>query len=49
VLDALELGFEVNLVVDACRGVNLQPGDVDRAIAEMAEKGARLIESKGIF
>ena len=34
-LDAVELGFRTHLVVDACRGVELQPGDVDRAIEQM--------------
>lgn len=38
-LDALSQGFCVNLVEDATRGVNLQPGDVKRALAEMRDKG----------
>jgi nicotinamidase/pyrazinamidase len=45
VLDALELGFKVNLIEDACRGVNLQSGDVAAAIVEMAEKGATILQS----
>ncbi len=45
VLDALELGFKTSLIVDGTRGVNLNPGDVDRAIAEVQEKGAHLVES----
>lgn len=39
VLDALKEGFRVNLILPACRGVNLQPGDVERAIAEMQAAG----------
>ncbi len=42
-LDALECGFKVNVVLAACRGVDLQPGDCDRAVAEMREKGAVII------
>ncbi|MEM9837412.1 MAG: isochorismatase family protein, partial [Bacteroidota bacterium] len=42
VLDALQEGFATHLVTDASRGVNLNAGDVDRAIEEMAEKGASL-------
>lgn len=42
VLDALDLGLPVTVVTDACRGVELEPGDVERALAEMAEAGARL-------
>lgn len=38
-LDARTLGYNVHLVVDACRGVNLQPGDVEAAIEEMRRAG----------
>jgi nicotinamidase/pyrazinamidase len=48
VLDGLELGFKVNLIEDACRGVNLQAADVAEAIAEMAEKGATILQSTEI-
>lgn len=44
-LDALELGFETCLIEDACRGVDLQPGDVQRAIEAMRAKGVRVIQS----
>ncbi|MBC6994347.1 bifunctional nicotinamidase/pyrazinamidase [Neolewinella lacunae] len=44
-LDALREGFRTCLVVDACRGVDLVPGDVDRAIAEMAAAGVVLTSS----
>lgn len=40
-LDALALGFETYLVEDACRGVNLQPDDVEKALAELYSKGVR--------
>ncbi|HEY1066128.1 MAG TPA: bifunctional nicotinamidase/pyrazinamidase [Pirellulales bacterium] len=41
-LDARSLGYEVALIEDACRGVNLQPDDSARAIAEMAAAGVRI-------
>lgn len=44
-LDARSLGYAVHLVVDACRGVNLQPGDVDAAIEEMRKAGVIVKES----
>jgi nicotinamidase/pyrazinamidase len=44
-LDAVKLGFEVGIIVDACRGVELQEGDVERAIGEMKEIGVRLVNS----
>ncbi len=40
VLDGLRLGFCVFLLIDATKGVNLQPDDSERAILEMLEKGA---------
>lgn len=40
VLDALKLKFEVTVLLDAIRGANLRPGDVDRAIAKMERAGA---------
>ena len=40
VLDALREGFEVLLLVDAIRPVDLQPGDGERAIQAMLQAGA---------
>lgn len=48
VLDALTLGFDVKLVEDGCRAVNLQPTDGERAIAEMRAAGAAVVESGSI-
>ena len=38
-LDARQLGFGVTLVSDGVRGVNLQPGDIEKAIADMRDAG----------
>jgi nicotinamidase/pyrazinamidase len=43
VLDALSEGFGVKVLAKACRGVNLSPGDVDRALADMAAAGADVV------
>lgn len=40
VLDALAGGFSVEVLTSACRGVNLQPGDVETALQEMRKAGA---------
>ena len=40
VLDALAAGFEVTLLLDASRGVNLQPHDAAQAIEQMVGAGA---------
>lgn len=43
VLDALSEGFETYVIDEATRGVNLKPGDANRALEEMAEAGAKVI------
>lgn len=43
VLDARKLGFETVLLADATRGINVKPGDVQKAIDEMVAKGAELV------
>lgn len=42
VSDALRHGFEAVLLADAVRGIDLAPGDVERAIASMRDEGARI-------
>ena len=44
-LDAVALGLRIHVIADACRGVNLKPGDVDRAIAEIQAAGAGITDS----
>ena len=41
VVDARKLGFETVVLIDAILGINLEPGDVDRAIETMIESGAQ--------
>jgi nicotinamidase/pyrazinamidase len=45
VLDGRKLGFEVVVLTDAVRGVDIAPGDSARALSEMAEAGALVAES----
>jgi nicotinamidase/pyrazinamidase len=44
-LDAVALGFKTHLIADATRGVELHPGDVQRAIDEMRERGVNVEQS----
>jgi len=44
-LDARHLGLETSVIVDACRGVELQPGDVERAVEEMQSAGVHIVRS----
>jgi len=46
VLDALKRGLKVKLLTDAIKGVNLSPTDSQRAIIEMARRGAQKITLK---
>jgi len=48
-LDAVELGFSTCLVLDGCRGVELNPGDVDRAVEEMRRAGVHVTDSATII
>lgn len=41
VLDGLRAGFDVVLLEDASRGVNVRPKDSEEAVEEMMKKGAR--------
>ncbi|BCG09818.1 MULTISPECIES: bifunctional nicotinamidase/pyrazinamidase [Buttiauxella] len=43
VLDALSLGYEVTVITDGCRAVNLHPQDGLRAYQDMSAAGATLM------
>jgi nicotinamidase/pyrazinamidase len=43
VLDAIALGYEARVLVDCVRPVEVEPGDGERALAEMARAGAVLV------
>jgi nicotinamidase/pyrazinamidase len=48
-LDALSLGFKTFLIEDASRGVNINEGDVKKAVAEMKEAGITVMQSREIL
>jgi nicotinamidase/pyrazinamidase len=41
-LDAIELGYRVNVLVDACAAVDLKPGDGERALADLDAAGVEM-------
>lgn len=45
-LDAVSLGFEAKLIRDGVRGVNLNPDDSEKAIAEMRDAGVEIVDSE---
>ena len=49
VLDGIQEGFRVMLIGDAVRGVNLNPGDSERAIQEMSAAGAIVVRGNDAF
>ena len=47
-LDAVKLGFKTHLVVDGCRGVELNEGDVANAIETMKGAGVLIEHSRDL-
>jgi nicotinamidase/pyrazinamidase len=46
VLDALDLGFKVTVILDACRAINRRLGDETKAVEAMKAKGAKMAASE---
>ena len=47
-LDALRAGLRVTVLTDAIAGIDVRPGDVDRALFEMSRAGADLATGLGV-
>lgn len=47
-LDAVQLGFKTHLIIDGCRGVELNEGDIAAAIEAMQEAGVSITRSEEI-
>jgi nicotinamidase/pyrazinamidase len=45
VTDALQLGFQCHVIIDACRGIDVKKGDVEKAIALLEDMGAEIVTS----
>lgn len=48
-LDAVALGFKTHMIEDASRGINLQPGDVKQAAADMTAAGVSVCQSAEVL
>ena len=48
-LDARQLGLNTHVIIDGCRGIELQPGDIDRALDEMTRAGTMLLKSTELY
>jgi len=47
-LDGLEMGYEVAVIIDACRPVNLEPHDEKNAVEKMKKAGVEIIRSNSL-
>ncbi len=47
-LDGRQLGLNTHVIVDGCRGIELEPGDIGRALDEMKRVGAVLLQSSDL-
>ena len=47
-LDACQLGLNTHVILDGCRGIDLEPGDIDRALDEIERAGARILKSSDL-
>ena len=47
-LDARQLGLKTHVILDGCRGIELKPGDIDRALEEMKPAGATILKSQDL-
>jgi nicotinamidase/pyrazinamidase len=45
-LDARQLGLNTHVIVDGCRGIELEPGDIEHALDEMKRASAILLKSR---
>lgn len=46
--DSVHLGFRTHVIIDGCRGVELRPGDSERAVEEMRALGIEVVTSDSI-
>ena len=44
-LDAVKLGFHTSVIADACRGIDVPPGTVDRVLRDMSGAGIDIMTS----
>lgn len=45
-MDAVDFGFEVYLIVDLTRGIDLPPGNISQSLKNMSTKGIKFVNGK---
>jgi nicotinamidase/pyrazinamidase len=48
-LDAIDLGFDVYIIQDACAGIDLQKGDIQKSLNAISAAGGRIIQSSDLL
>ena len=48
VLDATKLGFKTYVILEGCRGIDINPGDCEKALNQMKQAGAIIITQKHV-
>lgn len=49
VLDAIDQGFRAFVIVDACKGIDLDPGDIEKSLGAMVASGATLLTVEQVY
>jgi nicotinamidase/pyrazinamidase len=47
-LDARQLGLNTHVILDGCRGIELEAGDVDRGLDEMKRAGTTILQTRDL-
>lgn len=47
-MDARQLGYDTSVILDGCRGLDVAPGDIERALATMRDAGVHLVCSDAV-
>jgi nicotinamidase/pyrazinamidase len=48
-LDARQLGLNTHVILDGCRGIELKPGNIERALEEMKRARATILKTSNLI
>jgi nicotinamidase/pyrazinamidase len=48
-LDARQLGLNTHVILDGCRGIELKPGNIERAFEEMKRARATILKTSNLI
>jgi nicotinamidase-related amidase len=44
-VDAVKYRFQTSVLIDACRGIDVPEGNIDKCVKDMAGKGIKILKS----